>query len=290
MSAAARGPVQAAGEVLTVKRAGAYRHLTLVAPGVAERFRPGAVVALRIGGARSDRLLRRTFAIYRARPTGAYGGTVEVLFAVDGPGTDWLAKAAPGTAVDVVGPLGRPYALPKEPVACTLVGEGHRSASLFGLAERLRERGCGVHMVLGAPTESMLFGVLDARRAAKTVVVATEDGSVGIQGRVSDVLPDLLARTGTDVVYASGSSDMLHAVAQAAELQGAWSQTAVDVPMPCGTGVCLSCVLPVVGEDGVTRMARACTEGPVFRGDRVRWGDLESVPPDTWGAGSGAAR
>lgn len=281
---AATGPVQVVGEVLSVKRVGAYRHLTLVAPGVAERFRPGSFVALNVGGALSNRLLRRAFPIYRVRPTGAYGGTVDVVFEDTGSGTDWLARATAGTAVDVVGPLGRPYALPKEAVVCTLVGGGDGSAPLFSLAERLRERGCSVHMVLGASTGSRLFGALEAKRAAKTVVVTTEDGSVGIKARTTDVLPDLLARTGTDVVYACGPTDMLHAVAQAAETHGAWSQTAVQASLACGTGVCMACVLPVVGEDGVTRMLRACVEGPVFRGDRVRWGDLGTIPDDTWGA------
>lgn len=279
-----KGPVQVAGEVLSVKRVGAYHHLTLVAPGVAERFRPGSLVALTVGGALSERLFRRTFFVYRVRPTGAYGGTVEVVFSVSGGGTGWLAKAPGGCTLDVVGPLGRPFALPKEPVACTLVGYGCGGAPLFSLAERLRERGCAVHMVLGAPTEARLFGALEAKRSAKTVVVTTEDGSVGIRARVTDVLPELLARTGSDVVYAGGPTDLLHGVAQAAEVHGAWSQTAVERPMACGTGVCMSCVLPVVGEDGVTRMLRACTEGPVFRGDRVRWGEVDAVPDDTWGA------
>jgi dihydroorotate dehydrogenase electron transfer subunit len=87
-----------------------------------------------------------------------------------------------------------------------------------------------------------------------------------------------------DVVYAAGPPDVLHGVARAAEAHGAWSQTAVDVPDGCGTGLCLGCVLPVVGEDGVTRMVRACAEGPVFRGDRVRWRDLGTVPADARGA------
>jgi dihydroorotate dehydrogenase electron transfer subunit len=86
------------------------------------------------------------------------------------------------------------------------------------------------------------------------------------------------------VVYAAGPADVLHGVALAAETHGAWSQTAVDVPHGCGTGLCLTCVLPVVGEDGGTRMVRACTEGPVFRGDRVRWRDLGGVPADARGA------
>jgi hypothetical protein len=54
--------------------------------------------------------------------------------------------------------------------------------------------------------------------------------------------------------------------------------------MACGIGVCMTCVLPVIGEDGVTRMVRSCVEGPVFRGERVRWDDIGTVPPETLGA------
>ena len=115
------------------------------------------------------------------------------------------------------------------------------------------------------------------------MTVTTEDGSVGIAGTVADVLPDLLTRTEAEVVYASGPAATLHRVAAVAEQHGAWSQTMLsplDVPMPCGTGLCQGCTLPVVGEDGVTHMVRACTEGPVLRGDRVRWADLGTVPED----------
>lgn len=284
MTTAARGPVQVQGEVLSNKRAGAYQHLTLVAPGVAERFRPGSLVAVAVGGDLSDRMLRRSFPIYRARATGTYRSTVEVVFPVTEPGETWLCGLGTGAPVDVVGPLGRPYALPKEPVTCTLAGQAHAAAPLFSLAERLRERGCSVHMVLGAADERGLFGALEAKRAARTVVVVTEDGSVGMRGPVGQVLPQLLARTGSDVVYAAGPAAMLHDVAVAAEQHGAWSQTAVDAGNLCATGACQSCVVPVVGEDGVSRMVRACAEGPVFRGDRVRWADLGTVPEDSWGA------
>ncbi len=286
MTAAApeTGPVQVVGEVLSVKRSGLYHHLTLVAPGVPERFRPGTFVAVTVGGAMAGSTLRRPLPVPRVRPTGAYGGTVECVFEATDPGTRWLAGAAPGTPVDVVGPLGRPFALPKEPVTCVLVAHGCASAPLFSLAERLRERDCVVHMLLGAGTEAGLFGALEARRATRGVTVATADGSVGLRGGVVDALPDLLTRTQADVVYAAGPADVLHGVALAAETHGAWSQTAVDVPHGCGTGLCLTCVLPVVGEDGGTRMVRACTEGPVFRGDRVRWRDLGGVPADARGA------
>ncbi len=278
------GPVQVVGEVLTVKKAGIYHHLTMVAPGVPERFRPGTFVTVGVGGPLSATALRRALPVHRVRPTGAYGGTVECVFAVLDAGTSWLAGAAPGTPLDVVGPLGRPFALPKEPVTVVLVGEGCASAPLFSLAERLRERDCGVHMLLGAPTEPALFGALEARRATRGVTVATTDGSVGLRGGVVDALPELLGRTQADVVYAAGPHDVLHGVARAAEAHGAWSQCAVDVPDLCGTGLCWGCVLPVVGEDGGTRMVRACAEGPVFRGDRVRWDDLGSIPSDARGA------
>ena len=167
------GPVQVTGEVLSVKKAGAYQHLTMVAPGIAERFRPGTFVTVAVGGPLSSATLRRSLPVHRVRPTGAYGGTVECVFAVDDAATAWLAAAPAGTPLDVVGPLGRPYALPKEPVTCVLVGDGCASAPLFPLAERLRERSCVVHMLLGATTESALFGALEARRATRGVVVTT---------------------------------------------------------------------------------------------------------------------
>lgn len=284
--ASARGPVQVRGEVLGLKRTGTFHHLSLIAPGVAERFRPGTLVAVAVGGALSDRLLRRGFPVYRARATGAYGSTLEVVFPATEPGEAWLAGLAGGTPVDVVGPLGRPFALPKEPVACVLAGVGHAAAPLFTLAERLRERGCAVHMVVGGRTGADLFGALEARRAAKTVVVTTEDGSVGVRGRVAEGLPAVLERTGADVVYAAGPAEDLHEVAIAAEEHGAWSQTALPVGVLCATASCGSCVVPVVGEDAVSRMVRACAEGPVFRGDRVRWPDLGTVPADARGAGA----
>jgi dihydroorotate dehydrogenase electron transfer subunit len=274
------GPVQVTGEVLGVKKVGAHHVLTIVAPGVPERFRPGTLVALGVGGPLSQQVVPTTYPIHRVRPTGAYGGTLEVVLA-DDSSSAWLAGVSAGTALPVTGPLGRPFALPKEPVACVLAGEGAAAAPLFPLAERLRERGCAVHMLLGGATERHLYGALEARRATRGVTVVTGDGSVGIAGTVADVLPDLIGRTGADVVYAAGGTGTLHAVALAAERHGAWSQTMLTgVPMPCGTGLCHACVVPLVGEDGVTRMARACVEGPVVRGDRVRWAEVGTVPED----------
>ncbi len=278
------GAVQVRGEVLSTRRAGEYHALTVVAPGIADGARPGHFVALAVGGDHSSMLLRRAFSIYRVQERGIYGGTVEIVFSVHGKGTAWLAGLRAHDPVDVVGPLGRPFALPKEPVTATLVGGGYGSAPLFTLAEQLRARGCRVDFVLGAATEGRLFGALEAKRISTQVAITTEDGSLGEPGRVTDVLPGMLQRSGADVVYACGPMAMLRAVHEIATAYGAHSQCAVEEAMACGIGVCMTCVLPVVGDDGTTRMVRSCVEGPVFRGDRVRWDDLGTVPADAEGA------
>jgi dihydroorotate dehydrogenase electron transfer subunit len=81
---------------------------------------------------------------------------------------------------------------------------------------------------------------------------------------------------------------MLRSVTEVATAEGAVAQVAVEESMACGVGVCMTCVMPVRGNDGVTRMVRSCVEGPVFRGDRVRWESFENgycrVPGDALGA------
>lgn len=278
------GPLQARAEVVSMRPVGEYFLLTLHVPGVAERTRPGQFAALAVGGPRSSMLLRRAFSIHRV---DAEADTVEIVLAVHGKGTAWLAELRPGDSVDVAAPLGRPYSIPDQPVASVLVGGGYGSAPMFGLAERLRERDCAVHLVLGAASEPRLFGVAEAERVADSVTVTTEDGSVGVRGRVTDVLPDLIRRTQVRAVYACGPMAMLRAVASVAERHDLASQCAVEEAMACGVGVCMTCVLPVVGDDGRTRMTRSCVDGPVFEGHRVHWDAIGTIPDQTVGAPSG---
>ena len=257
--------------MLASKRLGAYRLVTVHAPGIPERTRPGTFVAVSVP---EPALARRALWVYRVRPTGGYGPTLELLVEPRGTGTRWLADAAPGTPLDVTGPLGRAFAVPREPAPALLVGDGYAAAALFSLAERLRERECPVTMLLAGRDEAHLVSALEARRAARSVTVVTGDGSVGRKGEVPDVLDDAVRSAAPAIVYAAGPVATLAAVAAAAEEAGAWSQVAVETPTPCGTGLCHGCGVPVVGEDGISRVVRGCTEGPVFRGDRVRWADL----------------
>jgi dihydroorotate dehydrogenase electron transfer subunit len=276
------GPVQVRGTVLTVRRVDAYYAMTIVAPGIAARFRPGQFVALAVGGPDTSMLLRRSFSIHDVRPD--HGGTVEFVFSANGPGTRWLAERRARDVLDIAGPLGRPFPVPRDPVSCLLVGGGYGSAPLFSLADRLRERSCSVDFLLGAASGDRVFGALTARRTGRSATITTEDGSLGVRGLVTDMLGQVIHEARTDVIYACGPMPMLRQVTALGGRYDIPVQVAVEEAMACGVGVCMTCVLPVVGTDGITRMVRSCVDGPVFRGEQVRWDDAGTIPFDAFGA------
>jgi dihydroorotate dehydrogenase electron transfer subunit len=253
-----------------------------VAPGIAARFKPGQFVALAVGGPVTSMLLRRTFSIHDVRPD--HGGTVEFVFAATGAGTRWLAERRARDLLDITGPLGRPFPVPRDPVSCLLVGGGYGSAPLFSLANRLRERRCSVDFLLGAATGDRVFGALTARRIGRTATITTEDGSLGARGVVTDMMGQIIHEARTDVIYACGPMPMLRQVTSLARRYDIPVQVAVEELMACGVGVCMTCVLPVAGTDGITRMVRSCVDGPVFRGEQVRWDDVGTIPFDAFGA------
>ena len=274
--------VQVRGTVLTVRKVDAYYAMTVVAPGIAARFRPGQFVAVAVGGPDTSMLLRRAFSIHDVRPD--HGGTVEFVFAAVGPGTRWLAERRTRDVIDLTGPLGRPFPVPRDAVSCLLVGGGYGSAPLFPLADRLRSRDCQVDFLLGAASADRVFGALSARRTGRTAAVTTEDGSMGVRGLVTDRLTQIIHEARTDVIYACGPMGMLRQVTALAGRYDIPVLTLVEESMACGIGVCMTCVLPVVGDDGVTRMVRSCVAGPVFRGEAVRWDDIGTIPFDALGA------
>ncbi|MDS1269468.1 dihydroorotate dehydrogenase electron transfer subunit [Lipingzhangella sp. LS1_29] len=275
-------PVQMRVPVLAARPVDHYHALTVVAPGVAERFRAGQFVAVAVGDDRSGMMLRRPFSIYEVRPD--HGGTVEFRFAVRGAGTAWLAERRAQDLVDVVGPLGRPYPLPRDPVNCVLAGEEHGGASLVPLARALRRRGCRVDFVLGASTAARILGGDSAQRLGESLTLTTEDGSLGERARVSDMVQRVVHEAPADVVYAAGPLPLLRAVTAMGTSHGIPVQVSVEQQMTCGTGICMSCVLPVTDADEITRMVRTCVDGPVFRGEQVRFDDVGTIPFDALGA------
>ncbi|MFF7248878.1 dihydroorotate dehydrogenase electron transfer subunit [Embleya sp. NPDC008237] len=274
-------PLQVQAEIVGREPAGAYHRMVLRAPGIAARVEPGHFVAVAIGGVDSAMLLRRAFSIHRADPTAE---TIDVVFAEAGRGTRELARLRVGDSVNVVAPLGTPFPLPGEPVSAVMVAGGYGSAPMFALAEKIVAEGGSVAFVLGAATAERLYGVDQARAITEDVVVTTDDGSEGVRGFVTGPLPEVLTAVQADVVYACGPMGMLRAVTEVATAHDARVFTAVEESMACGVGVCMTCVLPVVGDDGVSRFVRSCVDGPCFDGTKVRWDDAGTIPADIEGA------
>ncbi len=263
--------IRARCEVLSVRRAGVYHSLTLVAPEIADAAKPGQFLQI---GVPEDRqfLLRRPFSIHQASRRGGWAGTVEIVFDVVGPGTEWLAGVGQHEFLDVIGPLGRAFQLPREQDSCLLVGGGYGAAPLHFLAEELRARGKVVNMIVGARGHERVFKPIEGKRLADAMWITTEDGTMGHRGLVTDILPDVITRTGAQVVYACGPNPMLRAVAEQSLAQGIPCQVAVEELMACGLGICWTCVVPVIASDGLGWWnVRACLEGPVFNGARVWW-------------------
>lgn len=258
-------------EVLSAKKWGAYHSITLVAPQIAEDAGPGQFVQIAVPPGR-DILLRRPFSIAQASRKGGWAGTLEIAFASVGPGTEWLAQVQAHDFLDVIGPLGTPYPFPREKANCMLVGGGYGAAPLYFLAQELRTRGHRVDMIIGARDQERVFKAVEAKRLSVMVSLTTEDGSLGERGMVTDVLPGMLSRCETDVVYACGPNGMLRAVSEYCAQQGVPSQVAVEELMACGMGVCWTCVVPVIRKDGKAwEYLRSCVDGPVFNGARIWW-------------------
>jgi dihydroorotate dehydrogenase electron transfer subunit len=262
------GPLRGMCEVLGYRKIGAYHSLTFVAPEMAERAQPGQFVSIGVEG--HGTLLRRPFSIYSVSRHGPWAGTIEVVFDVVGPGTKWMSERTKHDVVDMVGPLGKPFPMPEQPVPCLLVGGGYGAAPLLYLAAQLQQQGLRVDVVLGAASQERIFNAIEAKRLSAGATFTTEDGSLGTQGLVTDVLDRVIDAARTKVIYACGPMPMLAAVAAIARRRGISCRVAVEEAMACGVGVCMTCVLPYVRKDGVNNL-RACVDGPVFNGARIDW-------------------
>lgn len=281
-------PAQHLATILANKREGAYHRLVLAAPSIAEDVRAGQFATLSVGGENTGMILRRAFSIHQVSADSAQGQTLEIIVSAHGPGTRWIANQTPGSKLDIVSPLGKGFPLPKSPVNCLLIGGGYGSAPLVFLAKELKKRGCAVDFILGASTQDKLFDTMNAKRESRFFEVFTQDGSHGQHGLVTDALSHMIERGETNVIYTCGPMAMLEAITKIATHHGVITQCAVEESMACGVGVCMTCVLPVRDETGVTKMLRSCVDGPVFRGDFVRFDAIGSIPDDCYGAPGGS--
>ncbi|MCL4464615.1 MAG: dihydroorotate dehydrogenase electron transfer subunit [Chloroflexi bacterium] len=240
--------------------------LRLRAPALARAARAGQFVHVRCGDSH-DPLLRRPISLHRVGVAGADRGglqpdEVALLLQVVGRGSAWLAQRRLGDELDVLGPLGRGFRPEPKAGHLLLVGGGLGVAPLVMLADEAVRAGLAVTLAMGTRTAA---GVFPARLLPEEVeyAVATEDGSLGQKGLVTDLLPALLPWS--DQVFACGPWPMLRALRRLLQLTPAKrAQVSLEERMGCGVGVCYGCVVE-------TRHGRrrVCHDGPVFNLDDV---------------------
>lgn len=269
------GPLRARCEVLATSKIGRYYSIQFVSPEIADRAQPGQFITIGVEG--HNTMLRRPFSIYRVSRHGDWAGTVEIIFDLVGQGTKWLAERTKGDLVDLVGPLGTPFPIPTQNVNCLLVGGGYGAAPLLYLATVLQQKGFRADMIIGAKDGDRLFNIIEAKRLSATTFLVTEDGSLGEQGLVTDVMKRHIEDGRVGLVYACGPMGMLRAVSELAMANGIPVRVAVEEAMACGTGVCWTCVMPVERKGQVYNL-RSCTEGPVFNGAKVCWDAIGALP------------
>ena len=247
---------------------GHFRML-LSAPSIAARALPGQFVQVEVAKTH-DPLLRRPLSIGAA---DVAAGRIELLYKVVGKGTTILATRSVGESLSVLGPLGNPYALPDDGVA-VLVGGGVGMPPLMFAAERL-DRSRRHHVVQGARTAAGLFYEAEMKALGISHTVATEDGSAGVRGMVTDALSGVLdgldvvdvvdGSEGSAVVLACGPTPMLEAVYRVACARGLQCQVSLEERMACGFGVCMGCAVELPGRAGDPPVyGLVCKDGPVF--------------------------
>jgi len=249
-------------------------------------------------------LLRRPFSL-AGRGRDEQGDWVEIVHRVVGVGTQWLAQLQTGDAVDMIGPLGNAFELPQGKSIGLLVGGGVGLPPMFYLAEALCAADWEAVGFVGAMTHDLLAVHWTDEAAPSTdgspvrcvqefaqhgypTVITTDDGSLGLPGRITAGLERVLNAQSDDerartVVFTCGPEPMMHAAAMLAQRFGVDCQVCLEQAMACGMGTCQSCVVKIdptgtsdiahdtTSEGRPWRFRLACTEGPVFDARDVIW-------------------
>lgn len=258
------------------------------APDLANGCRAGQFVHVRTGDY-SGLVLRRPFSINTA---DVASGIVSIHFRTVGRGTEWLAGLRTGDAVDVLGPLGRPFEVDARSRHLLLVAGGLGIAGVRMLVDEALRDGRQVVVLFGSATAREVYPSSLLPDEVE-YVVATDDGSLGHRGFVTDLVPAYEAWA--DQAFACGPQPMLASlshlalgrrerlgVAKLGRKRGAgrqdppgspaarrksFLQVALEQNMGCAVGACLGCV--VMGVSGQPQ--RVCREGPVFASDEIAW-------------------
>lgn len=264
-------PVDVTAEVITnVRLSEDYNVLTMAAPEIGEQTQPGQFVMVK-AGPMIDSILRRPFSVFEVLRQNGRVTAISILNKRAGRNTRALYALEPGARVACLGPLGKPFTVGTS--AALMVAGGVGLAPFATLAEALSAANISATLFYGARSARELFYLDFFTRLGVRLVLATEDGSAGVRGRVTVPLEHELAALSdnrTAMVYACGPEPMLAAVARLASRYGHPSEVSVERVMGCGLGGCYSCVIPLRHEGG-SHYVRSCVGGPVFSGADIVW-------------------
>lgn len=255
-----------------------YR-VRLECPEIAAAIRPGQFVMLRLPNT-TDPLLGRPFALYDT-VLDANGNAIgiDVVYLVVGKMTGRLASMIAGSSLEVWGPLGNPFLEVGIPNRVTLVAGGIGQTPFLAYARELlgargfggdppRKRTSKVSLYYGVRNAVLAAGVEDFRAAGVDVHLASDDGSIGFKGFVTQLL-ESHGKTGP--LIGCGPEAMLHALKNLAAKWEVPCQVSLETPMACGVGICFSCVTKVKTNDGGWDYKRVCVDGPVFDAAELAW-------------------
>ncbi len=225
--------------------------------------KPGQFIMLRLGP-QSDPLLRRPFSIHNLIISNGRAEALELLYKVVGKGTAIMARQNPGDTVDILGPLGSGFIIPRQIKSIHVVAGGLGVAPLVFLASRLSRDNfnfSNCRVFIGGRTKEDLLCRDDFVRLGLKVDTTTDDGSAGDQCLVTHPLEEAVDSNPPDLILACGPMAMLACVIGIAEKHHVPCQVSIETMMACGVGACLGCA--VEGRAG-QRYLHACLDGPVF--------------------------
>ena len=248
-----------------------YNVLTFAASAIGERTQPGQFVMVK-AGAMIDSILRRPFSVFEVIRERGRVSAISILNKCAGRNTRALYALEPGERIACLGPLGKPFTTPS-PHQAWMVAGGVGLAPFATLAESLVAGGTPTTLFYGARSAGELFYLDFFERLGVTPVLATEDGSRGLRGRVTVPLEHALTSLdgGGAMIYACGPEPMLEVVAALAARYHTPCEVSVERVMGCGLGGCYSCVIPTRGDGDQSHFVRSCIGGPVFNGEAIAW-------------------
>jgi dihydroorotate dehydrogenase electron transfer subunit len=244
----------------------ASRLIHLHCPEIAGKFQPGQFVMVRCG---YETVLPRPFSVHQATK-----GSIVLFFAVleGGKGSQWLSRRYKGKTAEIFGPLGKGFTIQPGVKNLLLVAGGMGLAPLCFLAQQAITEKRSVTFLLGTAT-----GPLYTERPENllppgiNIATATEDGSSGYHGKVTDLIPEYI--DWADQIFACGPLPMYRDIARRKqELKGKPVQISLEVRMGCGVGACYGCTVRTK-----SGLRKVCKDGPVFDMEDVLWDELADI-------------